>query len=123
MTETGKTKPASLAAYIESLPETVRADLATIRETIRSTAPDTVESLSYGIVKFSFAGTFLYIGAWKAHFGLYPIYPDAGPLEAEIAPYRGSKDTLRFRYDRPLPLDLIARLVRARQEQEARRTE
>ena len=123
MAETKTTKPTSVADYIEGLPEPVQAALASIRETIRTAAPDTVESLSYGILKFSFSGTFLHIGAWKAHFGLYPIYPDAGSLEADVAPYRAAKDTLRFRYDRPLPLDLIARLVHARVEQQARRAE
>ncbi|WP_255347116.1 hypothetical protein [Cellulomonas sp. KRMCY2] len=34
-------------------------------------------------------------------------------LEAEVAPYRAQKDTLRFPYRDPIPYDLIERLATA----------
>ncbi len=46
--------------------------------------------------------------------GLYPIYPQAPELEAEIAPLRSSKDTVKLVYSKPIPYPLVTRLVKAR---------
>jgi uncharacterized protein YdhG (YjbR/CyaY superfamily) len=44
--------------------------------------------------------------------GLYPpIHGDAS-LEKAIAPYAGEKGNLRFPLDRPIPYDLIERIVK-----------
>jgi len=52
----------------------------------------------------SFAG-------WKHHIGLYPIPRADDALEQELAPYRATKDTLRLPLSKPIPYDLIERLV------------
>ena len=63
---------------------------------------------------FSLDGTYLvYVGAWKHHIGLYPIPVLPADLEREIAPYRTKTDTVRFLYKKPIPYDLIERLIEA----------
>jgi uncharacterized protein YdhG (YjbR/CyaY superfamily) len=60
----------------------------------------------------------LYYGAWKNHLGLYPVPALnavdglAPELEAAVTPYRSGRSTLKFRYDRPTPFDLITRLAK-----------
>lgn len=53
----------------------------------------------------------LHCAGWKKHLGLYPIPVLPEPLEAEIAPYRTHKDSVRFLYSQPIPYDLIERLA------------
>lgn len=115
MDKAASAKPKTVEDYVAAQPQAVQDRLGAVRAVFRAAAPDVVETLSYGIIKFAFGGSFLYLGAWKSHLGLYPVYPDFGTLEPEVAPYRAAKDTLQFRYDRPLPLDLVTRIVKARQ--------
>ena len=82
------------------------------RDVIRGAAPGITETVRYQMPCFLLDGVYLiYFGAWKNHIGLYPIPSlDAG-LEAEVAPYRAAKDTVRFRYKDPVPWDLVERLI------------
>jgi uncharacterized protein YdhG (YjbR/CyaY superfamily) len=101
-------------SYIAGYPPDVQHILERLRETIRSVAPDVVESIKYDMPLFQFGGTYLYVGAWKKHIGLYPIYPAAPALEQEIAPYRARKDTVQFPYRNPIPYELVGRIALAR---------
>ena len=54
----------------------------------------------------------VHVAAWKKHIGLYPLPPlDRRPGRARSSPYRGAKDTMQLRYDRPMPYDLVERVV------------
>jgi uncharacterized protein YdhG (YjbR/CyaY superfamily) len=106
-------------SYIASHPPDVEFIMERIRETIRSVAPDVTESIKYDMPLFQFGGTYLYVGAWKKHIGMYPIYPAPPALEQAIARYRAKKDTVQFLYKNPVPYDLIARIVKARIKDQA----
>jgi uncharacterized protein YdhG (YjbR/CyaY superfamily) len=57
----------------------------------------------------------IYFAGFKEHYSLYPA---TGRLLEElkdaIAPYHVSKGTLRFSFDRPVPVRLIQRIARIR---------
>lgn len=107
--------PATIDAYIARFPPEVRERLEAIGDTIRSLAPDAAETISYQIPTFRLAGTYLlYFAGWKQHVSLYPIPSGAPDYEAAIAPYRKAKGTLQFKHAEPLPLEVIAMVVRAR---------
>ena len=53
----------------------------------------------------------LHFAGWKHHVGLYPVAPLDPELEAEVAPYRAAKDTVKLLYRDPLPTDLIERIA------------
>jgi hypothetical protein len=53
----------------------------------------------------------VHVAAWKHHIGLYPLPPLDGALEREVAPWRGTKDTLGLPHTQPLPADLVERLL------------
>ena len=112
----GKDKPEqTVDRYIGALAPDVAFIMGRIRDTIRQVAPDATESIKYTMPLFQYDGTYLYVGAWKKHIGLYPVFPAADPaLEAELAPYRAKKDTVQFKYAKPMPYDLIAKIARAR---------
>ena len=108
-------KPArSIESYLAGLPPDVAFIMERVRETIREIAPGVDESIKYDMPLFRYAGTYLYVGAWKKHIGLYPIYPAAPALEQQIAPHRAKKDTVQFLYTKPIPYELVAEIAKAR---------
>lgn len=112
------TKHASVDEYIAAQPQAVGKRLTEIRELFHELLPDTKESISYSIPAFTVGSERLYISGYEHHVGMYPIY-GLPELEAEIAPYRGkgTKDSLHFKHDQPLPLELIKRIIVAKAKQ------
>ncbi|MDB5542344.1 MAG: hypothetical protein JWQ89_4071 [Devosia sp.] len=107
--------PETMDTYIAGFPPEVQALLEQLRHTIRAAAPEASETISYGIATFKQAGTYvIYFAGWKKHLSVYPIPRGDPALEADLAPYREAKGTLRFPLDRPVPLDLVRRVVAAR---------
>ena len=105
-------KPASIAVYIATLPETSRPIAEILCQIIRRAAPECVEAVKYGIPTFRIGKkSLVYFGVWKKHVGLYPIYRGTDAFEAEIAPYRAKTDTVQFPLNKPMPLELITRIV------------
>lgn len=98
--------------YLAGVSPAARMRLETIRAIVRRVAPDATEAISYQIPAFALGGHYLlYAGAWKRHVGMYPVGAVDAELEAELAPFRSGKATVRFPLDRPLPEDLVERLV------------
>jgi uncharacterized protein YdhG (YjbR/CyaY superfamily) len=103
---------ATVDEYIGSFPEDVQVILVKVRQTIRSAAPGAEEIISYGIPTFTLGGKHLvYFAAWKRYISVYPLPAGDEAFEREIAPYRAAKSTARFPLGKPIPYDLIARLV------------
>lgn len=94
--------------YIAQFPESTQLLLAQLRTLIQTTAPTTVESISYEIPTYKIDGhPFIYFSAYEHHIGVYPAQPDIKELEA----YRHGKGTYRFPLDQPLPLNHLRRLL------------
>jgi uncharacterized protein YdhG (YjbR/CyaY superfamily) len=105
----------SIEDYIGTFPANVQTILTAVRRTIRSAVPAAAETISYHLPTFTLNGHLLvHIAAWKHYLSLYPVPAVDEALEQEIAPYRAAKSTLRFPYDRPIPYELIGRLVALR---------
>jgi uncharacterized protein YdhG (YjbR/CyaY superfamily) len=103
---------ASIDDYIASFPTDVQTILQKVRETIRNAAPGAEEIISYGIPTFTLGGKHLvYFAAWKRYISVYPLPAGDDAFEREITPYRAAKSTARFPLGKPIPYDLIARLV------------
>lgn len=98
--------------YIASFPADVQVILAQVRRTILDVVPDAGEMISYQIPTVTLGGKHLvYFAGWKNHISVYPL-PAADPdLERDLAPYLSGKGTARFPLRRPVPYDLIRRLV------------
>ena len=103
---------ATVDQYLAGLPDDVRARLEEVRRVVHEVVPDAGETISYAMPTFTLDGMpLLHVAAWKKHIGVYPL-PALGPeLDAEVAPYRGTKDALKLPYARPLPSELLARVV------------
>lgn len=103
--------------YIEQFPPEIRELLEQMRATVRAAAPDAEESISYAIPSYKLNGMLVHFAAFSKHVG---FYPGAGAIAAfpdELAGYKTSKGTVQFPFRKPLPLELVTRIVRFRIEQ------
>jgi len=106
---------ATIDEYISSFPDDVQIILEQVRRTARNAAPAADETISYGMPTITLNGRDLVsFAAWKRHIGLYPLPAADDAFARELAPYRAAKGTVRFPLDKPIPYDLIARLVALR---------
>ena len=98
--------------YIASYPADVQVVLETIRQTIRKVVPTADETISYQIPTFRLNGkNIVHFAAWKHHISLYPLPAIDEEYEQEVAPYRSGKGTAKFPLDKPIPYDIIERMV------------
>lgn len=109
--------PATIDDYIQAFPPEIQSILETIRTTIRKAAPAAEEAISYKMPAFQQNGILVYFAAFKKHIGLFPPVSGDPAIEKAIAPYAGPKGNLQFPLDRPIPYDLIERIVRLRAKQ------
>jgi uncharacterized protein YdhG (YjbR/CyaY superfamily) len=109
-----QTTAKDIDAYIARFPADVQAILQKIRQTIRETAPEAKEVISYQMPAFYLQGNLVYFAAWKNHIGFYPPVSGDEEIRQEAAVYAGEKGNLQFPLDQPIPYDLIRRIVQAR---------
>jgi uncharacterized protein YdhG (YjbR/CyaY superfamily) len=114
-------KSAEVDAYIAAFPAKVQKLLGQVRRTICMAAPQAVECISYRIPAYRQNGVLVYFAGFKSHIGLYPPVRGDAALAKSVKQYAGPKGNLRFPYDEPLPLDLIARIVRHKVRQDRTR--
>ena len=104
--------PATVDDYVAGLADDIAQVVRRVRQAIRAALPDAEERIRYGMPAVMLDNRYaLHYAGWKKHIGLYPVSDLPEPLEAEIAPYRTHKDSVRFVYAKPIPYDLIERLA------------
>lgn len=107
-------KPETIDAWIDGLPEASRPAAEQVRQAIRKGIPGAEERISYGIAAFRKGGrNRIYFGVWKTHIGLYPIARGDAAFESEVGPFRAKADTVQLPLRTPMPVDLIERIARA----------
>jgi uncharacterized protein YdhG (YjbR/CyaY superfamily) len=106
----------SMDDYLQTLPEDSRATLTRLRKSIKATAPEAVEGLSYGMASFKYRGRpLIYMAASKHHCALYG--PAVVEFQDDLTGYDTSKGTIRFPRNKPLPAALVKKLVKARMKE------
>lgn len=106
--------PDNINEYIEGFPDDVREILEKIRVTIRKAAPKAEEAIKYQIPTFTQKGNLVHFAAYKKHIGFYPGSTGIERFKNELSAYEGAKGSVRFPIDKPIPLDLISRIVKFR---------
>lgn len=109
-------KAKNIDEYIAGFARDIQSSLEQVRATIHKAAPGAEERISYGIPAFRLDGKYLiYFAAHKKHIGLYPVPTGVVAFEKDFSRYHTSgKGTIRFPLDKPMPLRLIARIVKYR---------
>ena len=105
------TTPKSIDAYIAGFPREVQALLRQVRATIRAAAPEAQEAIKYQLPTFVLHGNLVHFGAFKAHIGFYPGPSGIEKFQQELSAYTGAKGSVQFPLEQAMPLDLIAKIV------------
>ena len=109
-----QTAPTTIDEYIADFPRDVQEILEKIRLTIRIAAPDAEETIKYRMPTFTLKGNLVYFAAFKKHIGFYPVPTGIEAFKSELSAYEGGKGSVKFPLDRPIPFDLISRIVKFR---------
>jgi uncharacterized protein YdhG (YjbR/CyaY superfamily) len=115
------TKYSKITDYIEAQPpETARA-LRELRASILDAAPDAVELFNYGIPAFALVpggkrDQQIMIAGYAGHVGFYPHPSVIEFFASELAGYKCGKGSVQFPVSRPVPSDLVVRMVLKRLE-------
>lgn len=109
--------------YIAKQQENIREILEELRRTIKESAPKAEEAISYGMPAFKLNGNLVYFAAWKNHIGFYPGDSSANEaFKKELSPYKTSKGAIQFPLNKPIPLDVVKKIVKFRvKENESRK--
>jgi uncharacterized protein YdhG (YjbR/CyaY superfamily) len=112
------TKFKTIDQYIDAQPSEISERLSQIRTLFHTIVPDTKESIRYDLPAFTVGGYHMYMSAYLKHIGMYPMYgiPD---LDEDMLPFRGkgTKDALHFKHSEPFPIELIEKIIIAKDKQ------
>jgi uncharacterized protein YdhG (YjbR/CyaY superfamily) len=107
--------------YIAGFPTDVQVVLEQIRITIRVAAPEATEAIKYGMPTFVQHGNLVHFAAFQRHIGFYPVPSGIAAFKEELSVYDQSKGAIRFPFGTSVPLELIARIVKFRLEENLRK--
>jgi uncharacterized protein YdhG (YjbR/CyaY superfamily) len=104
-----------IEAYIQTFPEQVQVILRTIRKLIKDNAPEAEESFAYGMPSYKTCKKpLVYFAAFKNHIGFYATPSGHSVFQDELSHYKQGKGSVQFPLDKPIPYQLIARIVQYR---------
>jgi uncharacterized protein YdhG (YjbR/CyaY superfamily) len=105
----------SIDEYVKTFPEDVQKLLEQIRATIKEKAPEAIESISYGMPAFKTHGKpLVYFAGFRNHIGFYATPTGHAEFADELSKYKQGKGSVQFPLDKPIPFDLIGRIVEFR---------
>ncbi|MDF7819391.1 DUF1801 domain-containing protein [Runella sp. MFBS21] len=108
--------------YIAWQPLEVQVILQQIRATVRAAAPTAQEAIKYAMPTFVLNGNLVYFAAFKKHIGFYPIPMNDKRFESDFKDFKTGKGSIQFPLDKPMPLDLITKIVKYRLEEKIKKS-
>ena len=109
--------------YIAQYPEEIQQILVKIRAVIKETAPEAVERIAYQMPGYDLNGYLVYFAVNKRHIGLYPRTSAMEAFIPELANYKGTKGSVHFPLDQPIPFDVIRKIVAVRMKENLEKAE
>jgi len=104
--------------YIAHAPEQFHAILSDLRQAIKAAAPCATELISYHIPTYKVNGSLVHLAAFKDHCSFITV--SKTPLQLyrdELRPFKISGTTIHFTPQKPLPPELVKKIVLARVEE------
>lgn len=105
---------ATIDEYILQFSPEIQEILQTLRKTIRESAPEAEEKISYQMPTYYLKGNLVHFAAFKNHIGFYPTPSAIEEYKQELSVYKGAKGTIQFPITKALPYELISRIVKFR---------
>jgi uncharacterized protein YdhG (YjbR/CyaY superfamily) len=101
--------------YINGFPEGVQSIMQAIRAIIFECAPDAAESIAYSMPAYKTHGKpLVYFAAYKNHIGFYATPSGHEEFREILTPFKHAKGSVQFPLDKPIPFELIRRMVEFR---------
>jgi len=97
--------------YINTVSEESRKILEKLRQVVRDAAPEAEETINYQIPTFKLNGNLVHFAAYKKHIGFYPTPSGIEAFKNELSSYELSKGSVKFPLNKPIPFDLIKKIV------------
>ena len=107
----------TIDAYISRYDEDIQAILQEFRRVIKEAAPDATEKISYQMPTFYLNGNLVHFAVQKNHIGFYPAPSGVAAFKEELTDYKTSKGAIQFPLTKPIPYELVRRIVRFRVEE------
>ena len=105
----------SVDEYIKTFPENIQLLLEKVRSTITEKAPEAVESIAYGMPAYKTNGRpLVYFAGFNKHIGFYATPRGHIEFSNELSKYKQGKGSVQFPLVKPIPFDLIGRIVEFR---------
>ena len=108
---TSKKNFKTIDEYIATFPKNVQVILEEFRRAVREAAPNSTETISYQMPAFKQNGILVWFAAFKNHIGFFPKVSAIEAFKGELSGYELSKGTIRFPLNKPIPFDLVKRIV------------
>ncbi|HMI08639.1 MAG TPA: DUF1801 domain-containing protein [Flavobacterium sp.] len=116
-------KPNSISEYIAGFPEETQQALEKVRAETQKAAPEAVETISYAMPTFKLnTKNLVHFAGYKNHIGFYALPSGNVAFQKEIAKYKSGKGSIQFPLDQPMPLGLIAKIVKFRVKETLEKT-
>jgi len=106
-----KTRPTTIAEYINSAPKDARKHLREMRAILKKAAPRATEAMKWGSPVFEEKRILFAFAAFKSHINLMPTRSAMKPFKNELAKYKVGKGSIQFPHDTRLPKALIRRIA------------
>jgi uncharacterized protein YdhG (YjbR/CyaY superfamily) len=98
--------------YINSFPVEISSILQNLRSIIKTCAPDAIEDIAYGMPAYKLNGKpLVYFAAFKSHIGFYATPTGHEAFKADLSCYKQGKGSVQFPLSKPIPFELIERIV------------
>jgi uncharacterized protein YdhG (YjbR/CyaY superfamily) len=107
----------SIDEYIKTFPPDVLKILEKMRQTIQKAAPEAVEAISYQMPTFKLNGNLVHFAAFKKHLGFFPTSSGVAAFKKELSTYATTRGTVQFPLDKPMPYDLVTKIVLFRRKE------
>ena len=121
--EENKITSKSIDEYILQFPPEIQEILKTLRKVIKESAPDAEEKISYQMPTFVLHGNLVHFAAYKNHIGFYPTPSGIDAFKHELSEYKGAKGSVQFPIEKPMPYELISKIVKFRVAENIKKAE
>ena len=112
--EEKRNDPVSIDEYISQFSPEIQNILIKLRKVVKEAAPEAEEKISYQMPTFVLHGNLVYFAAFKKHIGFYPTPNGVDIFKDELSKYKGGKGSVQFPLDKPMPYELVSRIVKYR---------
>lgn len=97
--------------YIALYDGEVRQRMTTLRALILECSPEITEKIAWAMPTFVLNGNLVHFSGEKHHLGFHPAPSAITAFAKEIGEYKHSKGTVQLPYDKPMPYDLLRKII------------